>query len=254
MRLYINIDHVATVRQARRTDEPDPVRVAVLRRAGRGRRHHGPPARGPPAHPGPRRAAAAADGRDPAEPGDGARRRRSSRIACELQPDQATLVPERREEITTEGGLDVRGQARARRRAVPRRCAPPASAISLFIDPDPAQVERPRRCGADAVELHTGALRRALAARRRPRAGGAARRRRARRARSGLRGPRRPRADLRERRPGRGAARRRGAEHRAQHRQPRRCSSASSGRCARCASELTAPAPYHSFARVTEGP
>jgi pyridoxine 5-phosphate synthase len=72
-----------------------------------------------------------------------------------VRPDQVTLVPERRAEVTTEGGLDVAGQFE-RVAAAAARCRDAGLEVSLFIDPDPAQVEASLRAGARAVELHTG--------------------------------------------------------------------------------------------------
>ncbi len=152
--LGVNIDHVATVRQARRTYEPDPVWAAALAEMG------------------------GADGITLHLRED--RRHISDRdlrilrqsvtvklnlemacnaeiveIACEVKPDQATLVPERREELTTEGGLDVCGQ-RARVAEVVERLRRAGVSVSLFLDPDPAQIEAAARLAVDAVELHTG--------------------------------------------------------------------------------------------------
>jgi pyridoxine 5-phosphate synthase len=76
-------------------------------------------------------------------------------IACEIRPDQATIVPEKREEITTEGGLDVAAHRAATERAIQRLKAAGIH-VSLFLDPDPAQIELAAELGADAVELHTG--------------------------------------------------------------------------------------------------
>jgi pyridoxine 5-phosphate synthase len=76
-------------------------------------------------------------------------------IACSIQPDQATLVPERREEITTEGGLDLVGQRQQVAEAV-ARLRDAGIIVSLFLDPDPAQLETAAQLGAQAVELHTG--------------------------------------------------------------------------------------------------
>ncbi len=76
-------------------------------------------------------------------------------IACEVRPDQATLVPERREEVTTEGGLDVVGDPERVRRAVEALHGVHIP-VSLFIDPDPGQVEKSAELGVTAVELHTG--------------------------------------------------------------------------------------------------
>ena len=152
--LGVNIDHVATVRQARRTYEPDPVWAAALAEMG------------------------GADGITLHLRED--RRHISDRdlrilretvtvklnlemaceseilaIACEVKPSQATLVPEKREEITTEGGLDVRGQRDRVARAVDRLRQAGVS-VSLFLDPDPQQIEAAARLPVDAVELHTG--------------------------------------------------------------------------------------------------
>jgi pyridoxine 5-phosphate synthase len=76
-------------------------------------------------------------------------------IACRLKPADACLVPERREEVTTEGGLDVAGNAAAVRDAV-RRLQDSGVRVSLFIDADPVQVDASGASGADAVEIHTG--------------------------------------------------------------------------------------------------
>jgi len=152
--LGVNIDHVATVRQARRTYEPDPVWAAALAEMG------------------------GADGITLHLRED--RRHISDRdlrvlretvtvklnlemacepeilaIACETKPTQATLVPEKREEITTEGGLDVHGQRDRVARAVDQLRQAGVS-VSLFLDPDPRQIEAAARLGVDAVELHTG--------------------------------------------------------------------------------------------------
>jgi pyridoxine 5-phosphate synthase len=154
VRLYVNIDHVATVRQARRTDEPDPVRAAVLAELGgadgitvhlrEDRRHIQD--RDVELLMGTVRTVVnlelAAAGAVVA-------------IAERLLPHQATLVPERREEVTTEGGLDcvqhrVRvGEALARLKAAGIR-------TSLFIDPEAEQVAAAAALKPDAVELHTG--------------------------------------------------------------------------------------------------
>ncbi len=154
MRLYINVDHVATVRQARRADEPDPVRAAVLCEL------------------------AGADGitvhlredRRHMQDDDVRRLRETVRtvlnlelatseeivaIAERLRPHQATLVPERREEITTEGGLDCAGQA-ARLRPVLARLSAAGIRTSLFVSPGPGSISAALALGPDAVELHTG--------------------------------------------------------------------------------------------------
>ncbi len=77
------------------------------------------------------------------------------RIAAKVKPAQATLVPERRQELTTEGGLDLRG-SQARIQQAVRRLTDAGIRVSLFIDPDPAQIEAACRLGVPMVELHTG--------------------------------------------------------------------------------------------------
>jgi len=152
--LGVNIDHVATVRQARRTNEPDPVWAAALAELGG--------ADGITLH--------LREDRRHILDRDLAILRETVavklnlemacdegvlQIACRTKPDQATLVPERREEITTEGGLDVVGQ-RDRVREVIGRLHDAGVSVSLFLDPDRAQIEAGAQLGADAVELHTG--------------------------------------------------------------------------------------------------
>ena len=155
MRLGINVDHVATVRQARRTDEPDPVRAAVLAELGgadlvtvhlrEDRRH--------------------VQDRDVRLLLETVRTGLNLELAAEegvlalaeeWKPSQATLVPERREEVTTEGGLDLGGSAAGRVGTAVRRLAEAGIHVSLFIDPDVESVEAAAELGADAVELHTG--------------------------------------------------------------------------------------------------
>jgi pyridoxine 5-phosphate synthase len=152
--LGVNIDHVATVRQARRTIEPDPVWAAVLAELGgadvitlhlrEDRRH--------------------IQDRDlrllkqtvqvklnlemAAED-------EITEIALDVRPGQATLVPERREEITTEGGLDAAGNLDRVRRCV-ERLVGAGIEVSLFIDPDERQIEAAKSLGVPAIELHTG--------------------------------------------------------------------------------------------------
>jgi pyridoxine 5-phosphate synthase len=153
-RLYINIDHIATVRQARRGDEPVPAHaVGICERAG---------ADGITAHlREDRRHIQDADIQGIAA---AVTTVFNLEIACtaemlalaeRLRPHQATLVPERREEVTTEGGLALEPASAALSRAIERlRTAGIRS--SLFIDPDRDSVTRSRDLGADAVELHTG--------------------------------------------------------------------------------------------------
>ncbi|MBA3498548.1 MAG: pyridoxine 5'-phosphate synthase [Gemmatimonadales bacterium] len=152
-RLYINIDHVATVRQARRTDEPDPLEAARIAEA------------------------AGADGitvhlredRRHIQDHDVERLAPAVRvlnlelatshdilaIACRLRPYQSTIVPERREEVTTEGGLDLT-RPNSRLRDTIRRLEETGTRVSLFIDPEPAALDAAKDLGVPAVELHTG--------------------------------------------------------------------------------------------------
>src|SRR3954471_5372026 len=153
MRLYINIDHVATLREARRTDEPDPVEAAQLcEQAG---------ADGITAH--------LREDRRHIQDRDVERLMATVKVlnlelatspdvvtlACRIQPYQATLVPERREEITTEGGLDLR-RPNPRLRETIRRLDEAGARVSLFIDPDPATLDAAKDLGVPAIELHTG--------------------------------------------------------------------------------------------------
>lgn len=153
-RLGVNIDHVATVRQARRGADPDPVAAAVLAEL------------------------AGADGitihlredrrhiqdRDVRLLKEVVRTRINLEmaateemvgIACRERPFSSTLVPENRREVTTEGGLDVLGQREALHGSV-SRLRGAGILVSLFIDPDLAQVRAAKQTGADAVEIHTG--------------------------------------------------------------------------------------------------
>jgi pyridoxine 5-phosphate synthase len=76
-------------------------------------------------------------------------------IASDLRPDMVTLVPEKREELTTEGGLDVKSNPDYYGKVV-ERIAEKGIKVSLFVDPDPSQIEIAHRIGADIVEIHTG--------------------------------------------------------------------------------------------------
>lgn len=154
MKLGVNIDHVATVRQARRTYEPDPVIAAGLAEMG------------------------GADGITFHLRED--RRHIQDRdvellmqtvtvqtnfeiacaedviaIACRVRPDVALLVPESRQEVTTEGGLDVSADPGRVRNAI-ERLQDAGILVSLFIDPDAKQIEASADVGAEAVEFHTG--------------------------------------------------------------------------------------------------
>lgn len=152
--LGVNIDHIATIRQARRTVEPDPVGAAVLAEL------------------------AGADGitvhlredRRHIQDRDVRILRQTVRthlnlemaatdemigIALDVRPDYVTLVPERREEVTTEGGLDVAGQIE-RMKQVVGRLQDAGIPVSLFIDADPPQIEAAAATQALFIELHTG--------------------------------------------------------------------------------------------------
>src|SRR5688572_12971883 len=154
LRLYINIDHVATVRQARRGNAPDPVDAAHLCEAAG--------ADGITAH--------LREDRRHIQDRDIDRLARVVKtilnlemactdemigIALRLRPHQVTLVPERREEITTEGGLNVAGDTPRIRDGVARLNAA-GIRTSLFIAPDLRAVELSKSVGAMAIELHTG--------------------------------------------------------------------------------------------------
>ncbi|MBI5757523.1 MAG: pyridoxine 5'-phosphate synthase [Planctomycetales bacterium] len=153
-RLGVNIDHVATVRQARRTIEPDPAWAAMLAELGgadvitlhlrEDRRH--------------------IQDRDLRVLRQTVQVKLNlemaaadevTAIALDVHPQQATLVPERREEVTTEGGLDVIAH-HDRVRSCVQQLQKAGIEVSLFIDPDVRQIEAARAMGADAVELHTG--------------------------------------------------------------------------------------------------
>jgi pyridoxine 5-phosphate synthase len=153
MRLYINIDHVATVREARKTDEPDPVEAALLcLQAG---------ANGITAHL--REDRRHIQDRDVERLASGvpvlnlelATSPDVLALACRLRPFQATIVPERREEITTEGGLDL-SRPNARLRETIRQLDEVGARVSLFIDPDLGTLDAAKDLGVPAIELHTG--------------------------------------------------------------------------------------------------
>lgn len=153
-RLYVNIDHVATLRQARRGSEPDPVAAARwCEDAG---------ADGITVH--------LREDRRHIQDADVETLHRTVRsylnleiactdemlaIALRLKPQQVTIVPERREEITTEGGLDVRRDPAGLRRTLDALNAA-GIRTALFIDPDLEVVRASRDLGAAAIELHTG--------------------------------------------------------------------------------------------------
>jgi pyridoxine 5-phosphate synthase len=152
--LAVNIDHVATLRQARRGKQPDPVAAAVIAEL------------------------AGADGiivhlrEDRRHIQDHdlellrkvvktrlnlemANTEEILQMALKVKPDRVTFVPERRQELTTEGGLDVQANQRSLQKNI-RRLKKAAIQTSLFIDPDPLQVKASKRVGAEFVEIHTG--------------------------------------------------------------------------------------------------
>jgi pyridoxine 5-phosphate synthase len=152
--LGVNIDHVATIRQARRTIEPDPVAAAVLAEMGG--------ADGITVH--------LREDRRHIQDRDVRILRETVRthlnlemapteemiaIALDLKPDYVTLVPERREEVTTEGGIDIVGNL-DRFRGVVDRLQSAGIPVSWFIDADPDQIEASAKTGAKFIELHTG--------------------------------------------------------------------------------------------------
>ncbi len=152
--LGVNIDHVATVRQARRTYEPDPVWAAAAAELGG--------ADGITIH--------LREDRRHIQDRDLRLLRETVsvklnlelacvpemvEIACQVRPDQVTLVPERREEVTTEGGLDAVRHRDEVKRAFERLREHDIS-VSLFLDPDRAAIELAAELGVAAVELHTG--------------------------------------------------------------------------------------------------
>jgi pyridoxine 5-phosphate synthase len=154
MRLGVNIDHVATLRQARKGRYPDPVAAAALAELG-GAEQITLHVREDRRHVNDR------DLRILRQTVNGtlnlemASVQQMLELALEVRPDTVTLVPERREELTTEGGLDVvSGREEIRKTARALRDA--SIEVSLFIDPDPEQIKASHRADAQAVELHTG--------------------------------------------------------------------------------------------------
>jgi len=153
-RLAVNVDHVATVREARGIDEPDPVLAAgIAELAGadciichlrEDRRH--------------------IKDRDLRLLREVVKTKLNLEMAAvaeminiarEVLPDLVTLVPERREELTTEGGLDVKSDPDRYRRVV-EQLGEKGIKISFFVDPDPSQIEAAHKVGSDIVEIHTG--------------------------------------------------------------------------------------------------
>lgn len=155
IKLGVNVDHVATVRQARMTSEPDPTTAAALAELGgadiitvhlrEDRRH--------------------IQDRDVRILRETTQTKLNLEmalsdeiidIALKIKPDQVTFVPEKREEITTEGGLDIIAQKSIIPQVV-RKFKDLGITVSLFIDPDPDQILAAKLAGGDYIELHTGA-------------------------------------------------------------------------------------------------
>lgn len=155
LHLGVNVDHIATLRQARGTTYPDPLFAAlVAEQAGadsitihlrEDRRHIQD-----------RDVILCKQALQTRLNLEMAATEEMARIALDVKPTDCCLVPERREEITTEGGLDVVGQEAALR-SICQRLAGAGIRVSLFIDPDRAQLDAARRLGVPVVELHTGA-------------------------------------------------------------------------------------------------
>jgi pyridoxine 5-phosphate synthase len=154
LRLYVNIDHVATVREARKTDEPDPLAAALDSEAAGadGITMH---LREDRRHIQDRDVRAIAAGVRTVCNLELAVRDEIVAMACELAPYQVTIVPENREEVTTEGGLDLSRRDPALRAAI-RRLDEAGIHTSLFIDPEPAAIDAAKDLGVPAIELHTG--------------------------------------------------------------------------------------------------
>jgi pyridoxine 5-phosphate synthase len=153
--LGVNVDHIATLRQARRTSYPDPLFAALIAEQS-GADSITMHLREDRRHIQDRDIRLSRDALQTRLNLEMAASEEMVRIACEVKPPDCCLVPERREEITTEGGLDVAGQESALR-AVCERLRRDGIRVSLFIDPDREQLEAAVRAGAPVVELHTGA-------------------------------------------------------------------------------------------------
>ena len=154
IRLGVNIDHIATVRQARGTRYPDPL-FAAFQAAEAGADGITMHLREDRRHIQDRDVYRVREHVDCRLNLEMAATDEMVAIAEDLQPQDCCLVPERREELTTEGGLDVTA-ARSRLREVCPRLAAAGIQVSLFIDPDPAQIDAAVEAGAHAVEIHTG--------------------------------------------------------------------------------------------------
>lgn len=156
IRLGVNVDHVATIRQARGGREPDPVTAAHEAELG-GADQLTVHLREDRRHIQERDVRLLRQTAQTPLNLEMAVAEEQIRIALEVRPDQVTLVPERRQEVTTEGGLDVVAGLEAVRACVQRFRAAGIE-VSLFIDPDTAQVQAAQKSGASRVELHTGSF------------------------------------------------------------------------------------------------
>lgn len=152
--LGVNIDHVATVRQARRTTEPDPVWAAALAELG-GADQITVHLREDRRHIQDRDVRVLAETVNVRLNMECACLEEMLKISCELKPHQVCLVPEKREEVTTEGGLDVIAN-RTRVGESIKQLQENGIFVSLFVDPDPNQIAATSELGADAIEMHTG--------------------------------------------------------------------------------------------------
>jgi len=152
--LGVNIDHVATLRQARRTYEPDPVIAAALAEQGGadGITFH---LREDRRHIQERDVELLVRTVTVKTNFEIAATDEVVEIACRVRPTWALLVPESRQEVTTEGGLDVQNDSGRIAKAV-AKLRDAGILVSLFLDPDPAQIEAAAKLGVEAVELHTG--------------------------------------------------------------------------------------------------
>jgi len=152
--LGVNIDHVATIRQARGGTEPDPVAAAAIAEMA-GADGITIPLREDRRHIQDRDLRLLRETVQTKVNLEMAATDEMIGIALAVKPEQCTLVPEKRQELTTEGGLDVRLHAQALEKAV-ARLQEGGIVVSLFIDPDPDQIKAAAKVGADYVEIHTG--------------------------------------------------------------------------------------------------
>ena len=153
-RLGVNVDHVATLRQARKVAYPDPITAAALAELG-GAEQITLHLREDRRHIQDRDLRVLRDTCQTLLNLEMAASAEMVKVAYEYKPDMVTLVPERREELTTEGGLDVASQRENIAKLV-KNLKDGEVIVSLFIDPDLDQIRASHKCDADRVELHTG--------------------------------------------------------------------------------------------------